>query len=259
MKRIGLPYTVTAFVLVIFLALSACSDDSDGLREVTPLSQGASVEATPTATVEDIQVESPTLEPTATFDVSAVTDAPTDVPITSTLTLQPTEVAVEITPTPTPLQEDLEGGLSRAQAAATDTAYQPTAENPITFDSFPVALQFDEFYSGFDMRRGWQMSDKLVSLDGQQVVMEGYVAPPLKPRLDFFVLTQVQLAFCPFCSTDADWPDRIALVYLPEEDIISSEYPVRVTGRLEIGSSVDTETGMVSLVRLYLEELETIN
>ncbi|MBC7870918.1 MAG: hypothetical protein H7Y09_08770 [Chitinophagaceae bacterium] len=123
----------------------------------------------------------------------------------------------------------------------------------------PVPITFDEFYDGYSIRAGLIMSDKLTSLDGQRVVMEGYMAPPLKPELDFFVLTRIRLAFCPFCSTAADWPDDIALVYLDDSVIAATLNPVRISGRLEVGASVDQETGMVSLVRIYVDELEILD
>ena len=47
-------------------------------------------------------------------------------------------------------------------------------------------LQFTEFYQGGGAR-GLILSDKLVALHGQRVVMAGFMAPPLKPALDFFV------------------------------------------------------------------------
>jgi hypothetical protein len=84
------------------------------------------------------------------------------------------------------------------------------------------------------------------------------MAPPLKPELDYFVLTRVRLAFCPFCSTAGDWPDDIALVYLVDSNTTATDKPVRVTGRMEVGASIDQETGMVSLVRVYAEALEII-
>ncbi len=142
---------------------------------------------------------------------------------------------------------------------ATDTLMQPEIAEPLTFEEQPVSLQFADFYNGFSIRTGLVLSDKLKSLDGQQVSIDGYVAPPLKPKLDFFVLTRIQLAFCPFCSTDVEWPDDIALIYLPEQRILSSEFPVRITGQLEVGSSVDAETGMVSLVRVYAEDLTILD
>src|SRR5262249_56041062 len=75
-------------------------------------------------------------------------------------------------------------------------------------------LQFTEFYQGGGAR-GLILSDKLVALHGQRVVMAGFMAPPLKPALDFFVLTRVPLALCPFCASDAQWPQDIVFVRLP--------------------------------------------
>jgi hypothetical protein len=161
-------------------------------------------------------------------------------------------------PTPTPLNLDLPAGSALAVAHATDAALRPTPRNPVTFDERPVRLSFDEFYDGYNVRTGLILSDKLVSLDGQEVIIEGYMAPPLKAELDWFVLTRIQLAYCPFCSTAADWPDDIALVYLGEGTIRPTEKPMRLYGRLEVGPSVDPETGMVSLVRIYAEKLETL-
>lgn len=77
----------------------------------------------------------------------------------------------------------------------------------------PVSLQFSELYAGGGAR-GLVFTDKLKSLAGRQVVMSGYMAPPLKPSLSFFVLTRQPMAICPFCSTDADWPADIVLVLL---------------------------------------------
>lgn len=166
--------------------------------------------------------------------------------------------ASDVTATPTPLALDLPAGSALAAAQATDAAMRPTPRNPMTFDTRPVHLAFDEFYDGYNVRTGLILSDKLVSLDGQEVVIEGYMAPPLKAELDWFVLTRIQLAYCPFCSTAADWPDDIALVYLNDSLIRPTEKPLRLFGRLEVGPSVDPETGMVSLVRIYADKLETL-
>ncbi|MGL4649125.1 MAG: hypothetical protein ACRC1H_06940 [Caldilineaceae bacterium] len=158
-------------------------------------------------------------------------------------------------PTPTPLSVQMPSGEAAAALAAADAAWQPTPRARITFDEFPVPIAFDEFYEGYNMRTGLVLSDKLVSLDGQVVQMQGYMAPPLKPELDFFVLTRVRLAYCPFCSTAADWPDDIALVYLMDGTMRTTESPLRLTGRLEVGPAVDPETGMVSLVRVYATDV----
>ena len=196
--------------------------------------------------------------------LSAVTPLPATVDATqapATATPQPpasTRADQTRAPTPTPLNLDLPVGSALAVAQATDTAMRPTPRNPVTFDERPVRLSFDEFYDGYNVRTGLVLSDKLVSLDGQEVIIEGYMAPPLKAELDWFVLTRIQLAYCPFCSTAADWPDDIALVYLGDGTIRPTEKPMRLYGRLEVGPSVDPETGMVSLVRIYADKLETL-
>jgi hypothetical protein len=172
----------------------------------------------------------------------------------------PASAVAESTPqaTPTPLSIALPQGKAAAIAAATDIAFKPTPRSRIVFDSYPVPIVFDEFYEGYDMRKGLTLSDKLVSLDGQAVTIDGYMAPPLKAALDYFVLTRIRLEFCPFCSSTADWPDDIALVYMQGEAATVTARPVRLVGRLELGPSVDLETGMVSLVRIYAERVEVI-
>ena len=220
---------IAVMLALISLVLAACGGSGGGIEKVTSVPENA---ATPTIPVA---VSAPQSD-----DTSDVED---------TLPSEPTS-------TPAPLDYNLVVGQARELAQATDVAYQPTPRSEVVFNEFPVNLTFGEFYDGFNMRTGLVLSDKLVSLDGETVVMEGYVAPPLKPEIDFFVLTSIPLASCPFCSTAADWPDDIALVYLPEAEVAYSAYPVRVTGTLEVGTSVDAETGMVSLVRIYAEDME---
>ncbi len=220
----------------VSLALVACSGAGGGIREITSVPENV-VDATATPTIS-VVISVPQSD-----DAGDTND----------------EGAAEPTFTPQPLDNNLVVGQAREMAEATDVAYQPTPRSEVVFNDFPVDLTFSEFYDGFNMRTGLVLSDKLVSLDGETVVMEGYVAPPLKPEIDFFVLTSIPLASCPFCSTAADWPDDIALVYLPQAEVAYSAYPVRVTGKLEVGSSVDAETGMVSLVRIYAEDMEIMD
>ena len=61
-----------------------------------------------------------------------------------------------------------------------------------------------------------QFSEKVQHLNGKKVVIQGFMAPPLKAEADFFVLTREPVALCPFCQSDADWPDNILVVYLDE-------------------------------------------
>ncbi|MDR1581399.1 MAG: hypothetical protein LBS35_13670 [Synergistaceae bacterium] len=116
-------------------------------------------------------------------------------------------------------------------------------------------LRFSEMYSGVSSL-GLTLSDKLKSLDGQIVAMEGFMAPPLKPTLDFFVLTRVPMSICPFCSSDADWPYDIVMVRLDKPvTTLPFDRPIRVEGRLELGSEIDPETGFVSIVRIRATRL----
>ena len=116
-------------------------------------------------------------------------------------------------------------------------------------------LRFDEMY-GKVSSLGIELSEKLKSLENKTVIMQGFMAPPLKPTLNFFVLTRVPMSICPFCSSDADWPWDIVLIYLKEPVMaLPFDRPIRVEGRLELGTKTDEETGFVSLIRIYATKL----
>lgn len=115
-------------------------------------------------------------------------------------------------------------------------------------------IGFGEMYSGNNPSR------KLLGTHGQQVEMVGYMAPPLKPKLDFFVLTRTPLSTCPFCSDATQWPTDMVLVVMPEgQTTIVTLKRLKVVGRLEVGLKEDPETGFISLVRIYADYLETLN
>lgn len=117
------------------------------------------------------------------------------------------------------------------------------------------ALRFEEMYSGASSL-GIRLSDKLRHLTGRRVRMTGFMAPPLKPTLSFFVLTAVPLSICPFCSSDADWPADIVVVKLARPVVaLPFDSPIEVEGILEVGSEVDEDTGFVSLVRVAADGL----
>lgn len=111
-------------------------------------------------------------------------------------------------------------------------------------------LGFEELYGKVSVL-GLSFSDKTKQLAGQPVRMQGFMAPPLKAEAQFFVLTEIPMSLCPFCSSDADWPDNIVVVYLGEKQTFEqANRMIDVTGRLEVGSWTDPETGFVSLVRI---------
>ena len=81
-------------------------------------------------------------------------------------------------------------------------------------------------------------------------------APPLTPTIRFFVLTEVPMSVCPFCSSDADWPDNIIVVKV-DDPVTALPYdsPITVSGTLEIGSETDPETGFVSQLRIHADSI----
>ncbi|MCS0496922.1 hypothetical protein NVS89_17690 [Ancylobacter sp. MQZ15Z-1] len=113
-----------------------------------------------------------------------------------------------------------------------------------------TALDFDELYGKISVL-GLSFSDKVKSLAGKKVAMRGFMAPPLKAEADFFVLTEIPMALCPFCSSDADWPDNIVVIRLDRAQTFEQANAlIEVEGTLEVGSWTDPATGFVSLLRI---------
>ncbi|AEQ22110.1 conserved hypothetical protein [Acidaminococcus intestini RyC-MR95] len=120
----------------------------------------------------------------------------------------------------------------------------------IALEANAASLDFSDMYSGASSE-GLVFSDTLNSLNGSEVTMTGFMAPPLKPSINFFVLTETPMAVCPFCSTDADWPYNMVVVYVNGSvDALPYDQEVTVTGTLDLGSYMDGDTGFVSQVRL---------
>ena len=112
------------------------------------------------------------------------------------------------------------------------------------------SLTFEELYGKIGVL-GLEFSAKVKALSGRAVAMRGFMAPPLKAEANFFVLTKIPMALCPFCSSDQDWPDDIVVVYLGEKQtFVQPSTTIEVHGTLEAGSWTDPDTGFVSLLRL---------
>ncbi len=62
-------------------------------------------------------------------------------------------------------------------------------------------LGFDNFYKSFGVL-GLEFSDQVKSASGKEVAISGFMAPPLKAEANFFVLTEIPMSICPFCSDD---------------------------------------------------------
>ncbi len=116
--------------------------------------------------------------------------------------------------------------------------------------SLDTLLSFDSLYKSIGVL-GTQYSERAKLLKDKEVRMRGYMAPPLKPESKFFVLTREPVAVCPFCSSDAQWPSDIVVIYLSSTlTPLNLSQRIEVNGKLEMGSWTDPENGFVSQVRI---------
>lgn len=107
-------------------------------------------------------------------------------------------------------------------------------------------LKFRDLYV-----RGRELTEQAANLAGRRVEMVGYMAPPLKPEIDFFVLTRLPMSTCPFCETEAQWPTDIVLAKSDRPvQVVRYTDLIRVTGIFETGFETDPETGFMSFLRL---------
>jgi hypothetical protein len=125
-------------------------------------------------------------------------------------------------------------GTAALVAASTLPAF---AAEPISFAHLAV--------------KGEEFSDAAKKLAGSEVEMKGYMAPPLKPEVSFFVLTRLPAATCPFCDSTATWPDDIVVVFMRRRGrTVDVNDLIKVRGILDLGPKTDQSTGFLSLVRL---------
>ncbi|MDO6388151.1 hypothetical protein [Uliginosibacterium sp. 31-12] len=111
-------------------------------------------------------------------------------------------------------------------------------------------LSFDGLYKSNTVL-GLKFAERTLALKGQSVRLRGYMAPPLKPESKFFVLTREPVSICPFCSSDAEWPVDIVVIYA-SKTVVPTNFSERieVEGTLEVGSHTDPATGFVSQLRI---------
>lgn len=142
------------------------------------------------------------------------------------------------------------------ETASTETQTSEETGTETVQGTEAVTLNFDTMYSSGSSSRGLQFSEEFQSMDGKTVQISGYMAPPLKPVFSFFVLSKQPMAICPFCSSDADWPEDIVAVYVEDSTkSVANDTLLTVTGTLELGSYTDEETGFVSQARIYAESI----
>ncbi len=180
----------------------------------------------------------------------------TNQPETESLATNQTEVEPEASNASASTSPDATAPSPGTDKAALATQAEGEPDNTATKAGQIQELKFSDMYEVGNSSRGLRFSDHFKSLDGQQVKMNGFMAPPLKPVFNFFVLSKEPMAICPFCSSDADWPADIVAVYVEKgTKSVSNDSLLTIVGRLELGSFTDEETGFVSQARIYAEEI----
>lgn len=107
-------------------------------------------------------------------------------------------------------------------------------------------MKFRDLYG-----RGGDLSEVAAARIGREIVVDGYMAPPLKALSRFFVLTKLPMSYCPFCESEAEWPENIVVVYTREVvEAVSYNALIVVSGTLDVGGWKDEETGFWSKVRI---------
>ena len=91
--------------------------------------------------------------------------------------------------------------LSRRRLMGVMAAVPFAVARPVIADD--SSISFDELYGKFGVL-GLEFSDKVKRLAGKEISIKGFMAPPLKAEAQFFVLTEIPMSLCPFCSSDAD-------------------------------------------------------
>jgi len=94
-------------------------------------------------------------------------------------------------------------------------------------------------------------SELALKMEGERLTIEGFMAPPLKADWPFFVQTKMPMAVCPFCETEAEWPDDIVAVYTRRSyDVVPFNLRIVTRGQLALGAYRDPATGFLSMVRI---------
>ncbi|MEM8801524.1 MAG: hypothetical protein AAGF55_03215 [Pseudomonadota bacterium] len=115
------------------------------------------------------------------------------------------------------------------------------------------AIRLRDFYA-----RGGGLSDLALEREGKPVRVAGFMAPPLKADSMFFVLTKQPMSVCPFCETEADWPDNIMAVYTQRKfRVVAFNRKIETSGILSLGAYRDPDTGFLSMVRIEDARFET--
>jgi hypothetical protein len=242
----------TQMNLAATVAAAATAADQDRTQATTAPSQISAVPtatAVPTGTAPATVAAATVAAPRPNFAATEIAAASAAVPSATAAATSTVVPSATATRPPEP----------RVTAAATNTAAPSATAIPAPpDDGNPVAISFTDLYSGASIT-GPILSEKARALNGRKVIMDGYMAPPLMPNVDFFVLTRTPMVYCPFCSTAADWPFDIVFVRMAGGQSIPPSVPsqgIRIMGTFSVGTATDPATGFVSMVRVFADTVE---
>lgn len=277
----SLPWQRNSIILLCSILLAACGAPSDAdlaveqqqaliatvaaaptsaVDTMTNLAATSTTTALPTATLAKQSSAVPSNIPTQPETAVPAPPPPTSVGLAAQATNVPQAVAATAEssepPQPSPVPSTATPTIA-ATAIVESPSPAPPTPAPITAGA-TTELAFSELYSGASIT-GPVISDKADQLNGSKVVMVGYMAPPLKPDLDFFVLTKDPMVYCPFCSSAADWPFDIVFVRMADGSVpaLTPTQAIRVTGTFQTGTATDAATGFVSQIRISADKVET--
>jgi hypothetical protein len=124
------------------------------------------------------------------------------------------------------------------------------------------ALRFSEFFVLPVGERGQVPTERLLSLRGQRVAVEGYIVEEEEPFPGFFMLTPLPVGIPERADGPSDFlPPATLFVHLPQFDR-DAAIPWRpglwrATGTLELGPREEA-SGRISYARLLLEDLTSV-
>ena len=118
----------------------------------------------------------------------------------------------------------------------------------------------DDFVRMRDLyNKDLSFSDYARSMEDKRISVMGFMAPPLKAESTFFVLTKRPMSVCPFCESEAEWPDDILAIYAKRNvKILPFNIPIVTSGTLALDTYEDPDTGFVSRVRLFDADYERL-
>ena len=116
-------------------------------------------------------------------------------------------------------------------------------------------LKFRDFFKSPVGRKGLEVSDKLLGLNGKHVRILGYMAKAESPTPGVFVLSPLPVELGDEDeSLSDDLPPSAVFVHMDAENLVVPNIPglIKLTGTLSVGNQ-DEADGHVSIVRLHLD------